>query len=561
LSPLLEKDSQASQILALRICDPAMGSGAFLLSACRYLGDRLVAAWRKVGLSGNRQKARQAIVKQCLYGVDINPHAIRVAKLCLWLESDGQQHLDVLANKCQVGNSVVGASLKSLWNFSYRSEEQTAALLENKSMLSTSEREKLTSIGDWFTVSLWCCHGGVDGKVMGKRRRKAFLKEQQTAAQMYYRSSKTSRPQILKDLVAQFPHQPFHWELQFAEVFSSKGGFDCILGNPPFINCIRGGLSKSLKECLKERFPMITGSADLSYYFLTLASRIIHSTGQIGLILPRVSLGASALQGFRASASAPKPMMIYSADHHEFFDNAAIKVVLYVFGRSTDCTVSDADVPYGAVWKTKEMDFSQWWPHYKDNWWAFFQLTLQGIIIPDTSDCQRLDKSGFLVSQGLTTGDFYKIEVVDKKKSEGLKLITSGSIDPQRCLWGKNASRFNGKSYKYPRIVQRSYGTALDKKLKRSKRPKVIVASLTREVEAFLDEKGECQASTATINIFHEKDDIDQLTALCTLLHSKRSNLLFTLMLEYNAMHSSISMEKGFLEAFPIPKVQLESES
>lgn len=99
----------AEELLNLKICDPAMGSGAFLVQVCRYLGDRLVEAWDlaekdgfKVDIQGKVTSdfvkepispflderintARRLVAERCIYGVDINPLAVELAKLSLWL--------------------------------------------------------------------------------------------------------------------------------------------------------------------------------------------------------------------------------------------------------------------------------------------------------------------------------------------------------------------------------------------------------------------------------------------------------------------------------------------
>ena len=80
------------QILDLKVCDPAMGSGAFLVEACRQLGDALVEAWRAHGEAPEIPPdedevifARRLVAQRCLYGVDRNPVAVDLAKMSLWL--------------------------------------------------------------------------------------------------------------------------------------------------------------------------------------------------------------------------------------------------------------------------------------------------------------------------------------------------------------------------------------------------------------------------------------------------------------------------------------------
>src|SRR5205814_6652435 len=79
-------------ILDLKVCDPAMGSGAFLVAACRFLGDKLVTAWQShnalPAIPPNEDPtlhARRLVAQRCLYGVDKNPFAVDLAKLSLWL--------------------------------------------------------------------------------------------------------------------------------------------------------------------------------------------------------------------------------------------------------------------------------------------------------------------------------------------------------------------------------------------------------------------------------------------------------------------------------------------
>ena len=81
----------AAQILSLKVCDLAMGSGAFLVEACRQLADAVVAAWERDGMPDDLPKseepiliARRLVAQRCIYGVDKNPFAVNLAKLSLW---------------------------------------------------------------------------------------------------------------------------------------------------------------------------------------------------------------------------------------------------------------------------------------------------------------------------------------------------------------------------------------------------------------------------------------------------------------------------------------------
>ena len=121
LGPLV-RDAAPDRILHLRVVDPAMGSGAFLVAACRYLADAYEAAL--IGGGGchasdigepERAAIRRTIAERCLYGVDLNPMAVQLARLSLWLATlAADRPLTFLDHHLQVGDSLLGAWIASL---------------------------------------------------------------------------------------------------------------------------------------------------------------------------------------------------------------------------------------------------------------------------------------------------------------------------------------------------------------------------------------------------------------------------------------------------------------
>jgi hypothetical protein len=132
-------------LLDLKVCDMAMGSGAFLVQACRYLSQRLVEAWQeaesrlgggrttlRITLYGERSRgagseeliprgdreriaiARRIVTERCLYGVDKNPIAVEMAKLSLWLITlDKGRPFTFLDHALRCGDSLLGVTAKS----------------------------------------------------------------------------------------------------------------------------------------------------------------------------------------------------------------------------------------------------------------------------------------------------------------------------------------------------------------------------------------------------------------------------------------------------------------
>ncbi len=117
LHPLVE-DATAEGIMGLRVVDPAMGSGAFLVSACRYLARAYERALIREGSAQasdvreeDRALFRRQIAQRCLFGVDLNPTAVQLARLSLWLATlSAGKPLTFLDHHLVTGDSLLGAS-------------------------------------------------------------------------------------------------------------------------------------------------------------------------------------------------------------------------------------------------------------------------------------------------------------------------------------------------------------------------------------------------------------------------------------------------------------------
>jgi hypothetical protein len=124
----------AEEILQIKVCDPAMGSGAFLVQACRYLGEAYGRALTAEGLREDKRmeadelaRYKRRVAETCLYGVDVNPLAVELAKISLWLETLAQDRpLTFLDAHLRCGNALIGAPLR----------DQSGQLLKDLTRLS-----------------------------------------------------------------------------------------------------------------------------------------------------------------------------------------------------------------------------------------------------------------------------------------------------------------------------------------------------------------------------------------------------------------------------------------
>ncbi|MCY4368416.1 MAG: N-6 DNA methylase [bacterium] len=321
------------QILDLKVCDPAMGSGAFLVEACRQLADALIEAWRahdaipEIPPDENEEiYARRLVAQRCLYGVDRNPKAVDLAKLSLWLITLAKDHpLTFLDHALRHGDSLVGLSIPQLRAFHWKGNapnftagvealrgqkhlERAAELRrrigeaddqvsdwERRDWLHDAEKETdaVRSLGDLVLAAFF--HGS---KVKQREARRKFFADQMLVGQ-----AKKDWAWLTELRNSDPPLAPFHWEIEFPEVFDrANPGFDTIVGNPPFL----GGRNLTATQgavytsWLRTIHTGSSGGADLVAHFFRRAYDLIRIGGNFGLIATTtIAQGDTRASGLR----------------------------------------------------------------------------------------------------------------------------------------------------------------------------------------------------------------------------------------------------------------------
>ena len=305
------------RILEIKVCDPAMGSGAFLVEACRQLGDALVDAWHATGpqpedLAGEDEVtvARRVVAQRCLYGVDRNVVAVDLAKMSLWLITLAKRHpLTFVDHALRHGDSLLGLKRDQIEWFHWRSgEQQFQSTIEFKEVMQSVERvaelrtriqESELSAGTEELRELWSKAGIELARVrlLGDLLLSAFFEGGKPKGREIARSEYSK---LILDPDADDPSNPlddlrfeakplasFHWEIEFPEVFErDDSGFDCIIGNPPFAgkNSMIGANANGYADWLKTMHPGSHGNADLAAHFFRRAFSLLREGGNLGLV-------------------------------------------------------------------------------------------------------------------------------------------------------------------------------------------------------------------------------------------------------------------------------------
>ncbi|MCC6725951.1 MAG: restriction endonuclease, partial [Saprospiraceae bacterium] len=343
-------------LLSLKVCDVACGSGHILLAAARRIGlalARVRTGEDQPNPAAMRLAVRDAI-RHCIYGVDKNPLAVELCKVALWLEAHNPgQPLNFLDHKIKCGDAIVGLALRSELergipdeafktlpeddkditkalvkrNKDERKQREVQNLqlqtdfektLDNHAKEALKEYEQFLHLPETTPEEIATKEKNyrrfIDGKgytwqkIMADAQVAQFFIEKNAASkdllltdgeyrQMLagYRGWQTQKTAKATGVAAE--RRFFHWFLEFPEVFAG-GGFDCVLGNPPFLGDkkLRSTFGIEYLEYLKTAYAP-AGAIDLVAYFFRRIFSILKPNGFQSLIATNTIAQGSTREG------------------------------------------------------------------------------------------------------------------------------------------------------------------------------------------------------------------------------------------------------------------------
>ena len=336
LAPLLERlrgedggPPRPEQVLDLKICDPAMGSGAFLVETCRQLADALIEAWGAHGATPDVPSdedqvtfARRLVAQRCLYGIDRNPMAVDLAKVSLWLSTLARDHpFTFVDHAFRRGDSLVGLTRRQLEALHWQGGQPILAGFGVREKLAAASelrrriREADDTVTDRQLQALWRCAQDALAEVrrFGDLTLAAFFegskpKERAARREAYHqailnRQSQRHAAELKARRNADMPFAPFHWEIEFPEVFERENpGFDGFVGNPPFagqVTVVESNLSH-YTDWLRTQHPGSAGKCDVVAHFYRRAFDLLRNGGTLGLIATNtIAQGDTRSSGLR----------------------------------------------------------------------------------------------------------------------------------------------------------------------------------------------------------------------------------------------------------------------
>ncbi|MBA7470353.1 hypothetical protein ES707_05637 [subsurface metagenome] len=284
------------RILSISVLDPTMGSGHFLVNATNHIANFIVEVLNEYSgcnskIDSNPGLWRRQVVENCIYGVDLNPLAVELAKLCLWIATTFKEKpLSFLNHHLKQGNALVGVrihdlekhlkKLKSEYNLFTQSyvnsikqvavsyKEKLSKLTETREDIE-EKKEKLKELDEELALYKHLCNLFTH-YLLGE------INESDLLSQVERWSGSNKSQKVSTSLNSK---NFFHWDLEFPDVFyGDNTGFDCIIGNPPYV-----------ESCQLTYIPVIevTKECGNTYAYLNeITIKLLKNNGYFGMIVP-----------------------------------------------------------------------------------------------------------------------------------------------------------------------------------------------------------------------------------------------------------------------------------
>jgi hypothetical protein len=327
LAPIFDDRSQRASatdgdaldvLLDIHVLDPAMGSGHFLVGAAAYLARRIA---NDPSSEGERSLAelQGLVAERCLYGVDVNPMAVEVARLALWLTTVRDDRPLRFLGNLKSGNSLVGAELGPLL-------EGGADLFAAE--LAARARRMLDQVAELASIHALTGDEAHEKEAIAAEIdaiREPLLSECDGA---------------VAPPVSPAAGRLFHWELEFPHRFlddrgrlRDDAGFDAVIGNPPYVRIQEMG--RDVARYCRETYATAYGSFDAYVPFVERGLRLLHADGRLGFIVPSTFLKLDYGRRLRDRLARDRAVeTIIDFGHAQVFEGATNYTCILVLDRS-----------------------------------------------------------------------------------------------------------------------------------------------------------------------------------------------------------------------------------
>ena len=540
----------------VKICDPAIGSGAFPMGLLKEL---FLCRTALEGFSHEKAaEIKKHIIQQNIYGVDIERGAVDIARLRFWLalivDEETPQALPNLDFKIMQGNSLLeqykGVDLSKLLPEKVVDKEVgvQATFFDEEFGLEQLELKDL--LNEYYD-----CTDHEKKKELRKKISDTIQK------QIHDRGIRVD----FGDLDLSGNDQFMLWHTWFHDVFE-KGGFDIVIGNPPYIDSeTMVSTMPGLRNMYTSLFDCARGNWDMFIVFIQKGIDLCRYKGIYSFIIPNKLIAAKYADKIRDRISKSTIREIRDYSRVDVFSEASVYPCTIVGSTNlfeisnmiTFTTMKDRNnaVISNNVSRTTFKSCDYWDVFFREkNILSIIQKYLSYTTIAQN---ERLNVLG-----AATVNEAYAIKefIMDAQaKKDSLKIINTGTIDKYVSLWGINPMQYIKGRYLYPRISSSDLIRINGTRLSQACSKKIIVAGMSKEIEATYD-NGETLAGKSTSIILSSDDDL--LKYVLGIINSK--------LVSFNTgiIFNSLKMSGGFLnigtreiQSIPLPETTFDKRT
>lgn len=562
----------------VKICDPAIGSGAFPMGMLQEIFKAKMA----LDWTLDRSEVKKNIIQNSIYGVDLESGAVDIARLRFWLalvvDEDEPHALPNLDYKIMQGNSLLesfeGIDLSQIHEgiaIEIDQEASKANLFseELKKKETVEEQEKLEDlIKKYFDLddpkAKKEMHTKIDQQVLNNiyftlydhkadlvkdykklnKKIKGKSANLTTAEQKIKYENESKDAKNLKKLNVQLENiaekqlklkelyhsneRPFFlWHLMFKEVFDA-GGFDIVIGNPPYVSALTMRRSKEEKEIFKKKFPLVSGSYDLYTLFILLAKDILNAKGNYSWIIPNKFLIADYAKKVKKELITTGLHTSLNVSNFNVFKGVGVYPII-LLGTNT----------------VEEENFKEY--YLKD-----YSDLSKGIITPikELPTFNVIKDFEMLINAGATgfQAQSLKQHISGHKTPNSIQFTVSGNID--RYVYNNINVKFMKGKYEEAFVKQNN--DVAESKWNFWRSPKIVIAGMTKEIEAVYVEE-ELALGVGVYGIYDFKEF--EPYALTGILNSKYLTYYFKNKFKDKHLAGGyLAINKSTIEQFPLVK-------
>lgn len=318
--------------------------------------------------------------------------------------------------------------------------------------------------------------------------------------------------------------------------------FDIVIGNPPYVDSEE--MTKTLpkeRELYASKYKSAKGNWDLFIVFCELSLLLGKENSINSFIIPNKILAAKYSEEIRKIFKTKNIIEIRDYSRVKVFKEAAVYPIVYVLNNNESTKQDVVMAKMNEDFRVTNQNIIQQEIFYNDILWdKYFQDDNSVKVLVKVSQNPKLSQytTDFSITAAATVNEAYQIKEVlrdsiDYDSSNYFKFVNSGTIDKFKILWGIKSMQYIKDRYENPIVSRNDIGTINGVRLRQASSPKIIIASMTKEIEAYYD-NGECLAAKSTTIICGEENNLKYLTGL---LNSKLLSWWYKI--NYNSLKMS----------------------